>query len=427
MFDESILKQRKYEGRTALLKCTLKKVQSNKALLTQCSKIPFINQVIGLSRMFPPLSDSEKIKAIDIILESNVYERVKDEEIKHNPDFDFTDQIVKEILKWYKEEFFTWVNKLECPKCGNNDQNKINGIGGCKPFKQEHFIGKASIVEMYQCINCGNKYEFPRYNDIITLLDTRKGRCGEWNNCFIAILRSLDINVRYIWNAEDHVWCEYYSNKQKRWIHLDSCENSYDQPLLYNAGWNKKMSYVFAIHKSYIVDITYKYLDPTKPDLKLPKNKAPEDIPSCYIFNNSLSNDENLSNLSIHLLDIHACSCDMFSYKPLIVELTARLIHNPQLERAFLLANDTKCIIEGSQILSSLAMIMTYTQEISILTEHFLIGKDFFLSLKNCITSITQSELQSIFLSFYRLLNTDRQKFHKFIDPQTLHSFISTK
>ncbi|KAG0682446.1 hypothetical protein C6P42_002987 [Pichia californica] len=426
MFDESILKQRKYEGRTALLKCTLKKVQSNKALLTQCSKIPFINQVIGLSRMFPPLSDSEKIKAIDIILESNVYERVKDEEIKHNPDFDFTDQIVKEILKWYKEEFFTWVNKLECPKCGNNDQNKINGIGGCKPFKQEHFIGKASIVEMYQCINCGNKYEFPRYNDIITLLDTRKGRCGEWNNCFIAILRSLDINVRYIWNAEDHVWCEYYSNKQKRWIHLDSCENSYDQPLLYNAGWNKKMSYVFAIHKSYIVDITYKYLDPTKPDLKLPKNKAPEDIPSCYIFNNSLSNDENLSNLSIHLLDIHACSCDMFSYKPLIVELTARLIHNPQLERAFLLANDTKCIIEGSQILSSLAMIMTYTQEISILTEHFLIGKDFFLSLKNCITSITQSELQSIFLSFYRLLNTDRQKFHKFIDPQTLHSFIST-
>lgn len=294
MFDESILKQRKYEGRTALLKCTLKKVQSNKALLTQCSKIPFINQVIGLSRMFPPLSDSEKIKAIDIILESNVYERVKDEEIKHNPDFDFTDQIVKEILKWYKEEFFTWVNKLECPKCGNNDQNKINGIGGCKPFKQEHFIGKASIVEMYQCINCGNKYEFPRYNDIITLLDTRKGRCGEWNNCFIAILRSLDINVRYIWNAEDHVWCEYYSNKQKRWIHLDSCENSYDQPLLYNAGWNKKMSYVFAIHKSYIVDITYKYLDPTKPDLKLPKNKAPEEYLKAII---SYSNAQKLLQL----------------------------------------------------------------------------------------------------------------------------------
>lgn len=148
-------------------------------------------------------------------------------------------------------------------------------------------------------------------------------------------------------------------------------------------------------------------------------------IPAFYNFDKSLSNDENLSNLCIHLLDIKACACDLFAYKPLIIELCARLIFNPQLERSYLTLNNISYTIEGSQILSVLANIITYTQEISILVEHFLIGKDFFHSLNNCQASLSQWELQSILLSFYRLLVTDRQKFHRFIDPQVLNSLIS--
>ena len=70
-----------------------------------------------------------------------------------------------------------------------------------------------------------------RYNDPLKLLDTRLGRCGEWANCFGAILRALDFHVRECHNVfEDHVWVEVQS--LGRWIHVDPCENSIDKERL---------------------------------------------------------------------------------------------------------------------------------------------------------------------------------------------------
>ncbi|ODQ47244.1 hypothetical protein PICMEDRAFT_15226 [Pichia membranifaciens NRRL Y-2026] len=289
------IKNRIYNGRMHLLRKCNSRIRSNQQLLIECRRYPFINQVLELSKLAVPLTDEEKTDAIDAILASGVYERVKEEEQPQATSFSYIDQLVIELLKWFKEEFFVWVNKLGCSHCGNEDQNQIRHMAGCRPYKEEHYRGKASVIERYQCLKCQKIYEFPRYNDIRTLLLTRKGRCGEWNNCFIAILRSLDIDVRYIWNAEDHVWCEYYSEKQKRWIHLDACENAYDQPLLYNTGWGKKMSYVFAVKESYIVDVTDRYLDPKKPEAKLPKNKAPEQYLQAML---TLSNSIKLTSAS---------------------------------------------------------------------------------------------------------------------------------
>jgi midasin len=148
-------------------------------------------------------------------------------------------------------------------------------------------------------------------------------------------------------------------------------------------------------------------------------------IPSFYNFNKSLSNDQNLTNLSLHLLNVNSCTCTLFAYKSLIIELLARLIHNPQIERSYLESNKITQTIEGIHTLTALSLILSYTQEVSILTEHFLISKDFFHALKNCTNSINQFELQTLLLSFYRLINTDREKFYRFIDPQILHSLIS--
>lgn len=265
-----------YNGRIDFLKKCHNELRPNKQVMSDCMRNPFIAQVLRLNKMLSSLTDQEKNDAIDAVLESPVYGRIEEEEARNPQKFDHIDQLVKELLKWYKEDFFKWINKLDCEKCGNSNQDRIRGVAPVNPYKHEHYIGRASIVERYQCLECQRINEFPRYNDICTLLKTRKGRCGEWNNCFIAILRSLDIDVRYIWNAEDHVWCEYYSQKQRRWIHLDSCENSYDEPMLYNVGWGKKMSYVFAIGTCYIIDVSGKYIDPTKPDLQLPRNRAKE-------------------------------------------------------------------------------------------------------------------------------------------------------
>lgn len=40
---------------------------------------------------------------------------------------------------------------------------------------------------------------------------------------------------------------------------MDSCEASYDQPLLYEAGWGKQVSYVVAAGKWGLVDVTQRY------------------------------------------------------------------------------------------------------------------------------------------------------------------------
>lgn len=77
-----------------------------------------------------------------------------------------------------------------------------------------------------------------RHNDPLILLDTRVGRCGEWANCFGAILRSFDFHVRECHNVfEDHVWVEVRT--LGRWTHCDPCENVIDKPLMYKVGWGR--------------------------------------------------------------------------------------------------------------------------------------------------------------------------------------------
>jgi peptide-N4-(N-acetyl-beta-glucosaminyl)asparagine amidase len=310
-----------YNGRKQLLEKCYNKITRDKKRFWECKQYPFIGQVLQLSRLIQPLTDDEKNAAIDMVLESPVYDRVKEEEIKHPVKFDHIDELVKALLKWFKEDFFKWVNKLDCYHCGNMNQDSITRLSSIRPYKKEHFDGKASVIERYQCLKCSKINEFPRYNDICTLLKTRMGRCGEWNNCFIAILRSLDVDIRYIWNAEDHVWCEYYSYKQKKWIHLDACENSYDQPMLYNAGWGKKMSYVFAIGKDYIVDVTRKYVDINKPELQLPRDKVPEIyLQTMLTYNNTskllvLSQKEILNVTSQLIADANTTRTNIFEIK----------------------------------------------------------------------------------------------------------------
>nr|CAG4638458.1 EOG090X06HD [Cyclestheria hislopi] len=139
--------------------------------------------------------------------------------------------------------------------------------GACQPTTEEIIYG-AQRVENYACGKCGQTGRFPRYNDPGKLLETRKGRCGEWANCFTLICRSLQYDARHVLDWTDHVWCEVYSESQQRWLHCDPCEAVCDKPLLYEAGWGKKLSYVIAFSRHEVQDVTWRYTANYKEVLK---------------------------------------------------------------------------------------------------------------------------------------------------------------
>uniref|UniRef100_A0A6Q2ZNF4 Peptide-N(4)-(N-acetyl-beta-glucosaminyl)asparagine amidase n=1 Tax=Esox lucius TaxID=8010 RepID=A0A6Q2ZNF4_ESOLU len=180
------------------------------------------------------------------------------------------DLLVLELLRWFKEDFFSWVDCLPCSRCGGRTQS----AGSLDPSTEDLRWG-AQRVENHHCQACNHPTRFPRYNNPEKLLETRRGRCGEWANCFTLCCRALGLEARYIWDSTDHVWTEVYSASQQRWLHCDSCENACDKPLLYEIGWGKKLAYILAFSKEQVVDVTWRY-SCKHPEVLSRRNKVQE-------------------------------------------------------------------------------------------------------------------------------------------------------
>ncbi|CAL2027322.1 unnamed protein product [Caenorhabditis brenneri] len=169
--------------------------------------------------------------------------------------------VLKELLEWFKYKFFTWCDSPSCPKCTLKCTNQ--GLQGT-PSREEAQDG-ADRVEVFICEACNTDVRFPRYNNPAKLLQTRTGRCGEWANCFSLLLSALNLEARFVLDRTvDHVWNEVYLKDEKRWIHVDPCENTMDQPLMYTRGWKRNIRYCIGYGIDHVADVTWRYVYDSK-------------------------------------------------------------------------------------------------------------------------------------------------------------------
>ncbi|CAG5015143.1 unnamed protein product [Parnassius apollo] len=216
--------------------------------------------------------ENEEIQALArehiplVTLQLNAIERVREHQrqLKNGEetgnDLSYEIALLMELLGWFKNEFFSWVDKPDCEQCGaptiheRNENMKI-GTETCR-------------VEIYKCTQCSGEVHFPRHNDVAMLLQTRRGRCGEWASCFTLFRRALGYDTRYVYDATDHVWCEIFDYDTNTWLHADPCEYLLDAPLTYSCGWKKKLTYVIAVSRDDLQDVTWRYTTNHKEVLK---------------------------------------------------------------------------------------------------------------------------------------------------------------
>lgn len=165
---------------------------------------------------------------------------------------DQNDYCLIRLMEYFKSNLFTWMDSIHCDKC--NFQCRY--LENKKASNIEFYCFN---IEIYKCPICLNLYEFPRYNHAGKLLITKKGRCGEWALAFAYLCFVFKYEIRLVYHYDDHVWVEVFSKNKQRWIHCDPCENSYDNPLMYECGWKKRSSLIIAYGMNEVRDVTWRY------------------------------------------------------------------------------------------------------------------------------------------------------------------------
>lgn len=212
----------------------------------------------------------EKLKLNAIENMRRYQELIKKKEVTEDePPLD--DFILEELAAWFKNDFFTWINNMDCRAC----KGETRGSGS-------HIDGGVRVEE-FTCDKCHVITNFYRYNDIEKLLVTRSGRCGEFANCFTFLCRCLGYDARYIYSTSDHVWTEVFNHSKKRFIHVDPSENVFDSPLMYEHGWKRKLEYVIAFARDDVQDVTWRYSNQHEDLLKRRKMSSEKDLMDCLM------------------------------------------------------------------------------------------------------------------------------------------------
>lgn len=159
--------------------------------------------------------------------------------------------------------------------CNMKAASDLVGRIGCS---EQDIKSKADCVhsELRKCKSCesadGEKkpqfFEYSRLHGPLALFQTAQtrnsimGQCEEFSRAGYAVLSFLGYKARYILDFTDHVWLEVQlpgADGEAQWVHADPSEGVLDNPLMYEKGWGKKLTMVFAFTPSGVEHVTRRY------------------------------------------------------------------------------------------------------------------------------------------------------------------------
>mmetsp|Transcript_3747 Transcript_3747/g.10330 ORF Transcript_3747/g.10330 Transcript_3747/m.10330 type:complete len:1064 (-) Transcript_3747:178-3369(-) len=192
-------------------------------------------------------------------------------------------RFVQRLARYFQRNVMTWVNAPNCSNAtcvnnnssnnssSNNSESRMEHVETRGPLSQHELQGQASRVEVWRCLDCSVETCFPRFNACSALLDSKRGRCGEYANLFGLYCRAVGLETRYVLDWTDHVWTEVklYNDDNTGnnngvadggwWCMVDSCEGVMGEPSMYEAGWGKALTLMVAIGTHHVMDVTARY------------------------------------------------------------------------------------------------------------------------------------------------------------------------
>uniref|UniRef100_A0A7S4U6J7 Transglutaminase-like domain-containing protein n=1 Tax=Guillardia theta TaxID=55529 RepID=A0A7S4U6J7_GUITH len=163
-----------------------------------------------------------------------------------------TQSALKELLNWFKKEFPYY--DQGCFHCGNKEGQRLGSVKASE--QEEEFLARRS--EILFCPSCSRYSRFVRYNTVNKVIETKKGRCGEYSMFMYHVMQSLGYETRWVVDWTDHVWVEV--DLGGSWLHLDACEAALDDKKMY-LSWGKKLTYIIAFVRGRCEDVTTDYVD----------------------------------------------------------------------------------------------------------------------------------------------------------------------
>mmetsp|Transcript_28757 Transcript_28757/g.66312 ORF Transcript_28757/g.66312 Transcript_28757/m.66312 type:complete len:519 (-) Transcript_28757:87-1643(-) len=163
-------------------------------------------------------------------------------------------------------------NRPDLETCNTQATSELVGRIACG--KEAGGLEACVYSELRLCGECatheGNTsrfFEYARYHGPLQLFHTSSdrngvmGQCEEFSRAGYALLAALGYEARYVLDFTDHVWVEVRlpHGPHGQWVHADPSEGVLDSPFMYEDGWGKQLTMIFAFTPSSIEHITARY------------------------------------------------------------------------------------------------------------------------------------------------------------------------